>query len=279
MSSMQSTINHQLLSHAKKEIEFLSSCAKNTIYFNDDETLRRLTLSVTDMGTVKSWWLAGGLFNGDTQKGHYFLFWAIKSALNYNESTATTTKAAEEWKKELISTLKKAEQLINKTPEQYRHYFDTYRQETQADIFNDMTIFENDIQKEFMLSGVYETDTQKEKVISEQLMYLSCDPAGDIRRQRESLAVTAHQRGLTPLRTKGEAAKRTYFIRSLATSLNTITDNTTEIIYHFTRVLFVDDIQRNQIELLAKGIDTSSGEAIDPDYFENELYPALIENV
>lgn len=262
MSSIQATINHQLLSHAKKEIEFLSSCTKNTIYFNDDETLRRLTLSVTDIGTVKSWWLASGLFNGDTQKGHYFLFWAIKSALNYNESTATTTKAAEEWKKELVATLKKAEKLLNKTPEQYQHFYDNYRQENQASIYNNITAFDD--------------NPEKEKILFEQMQFVISDPASDIRRQREALAATAHQRGLTPLRTKGEAAKRTYFIRSLATSLNTISDNTTEIIYHLTRVLFVDDIQRNQIELLSKGIDTSSNEAINPSYFESNLYPALI---
>lgn len=262
MSCIQSSINHQLLNHAKKEIEFLSSCAKDSIYFNDDETLRRLTLSISDSSALDSWALAGGLFNGDTQKGHYFLFWAIKSALNYNESTATTTKAAEEWKKELVATLEKAERLLNKTPEQYQHFYDSYRQANQANIYNDITAFDD--------------NPEKEKVVFEQVQFLTCDPASDIRRQRKALAATAHKRGLTPLRTKGEAAKRTYFIRSLATSLNTISDNTTEIIYHLTRTLFVDDIQRNQIELLAKDIDISSHEAIDPSYFESNLYPALI---
>lgn len=262
MTSINAVINLHLLAHAKKEIDYLSSCVKDSIYFNDDETLRRLTLSISDNSVLDSWSLAGGLFNGDTQKGHYFLFWAIKSALNYNESKAVKTKEAEEWKKELISTLKKAEQLINKTPAQYQHYFEAYRQETQADIFNDIAVFEN--------------DDQKEKVLFYQLQFLVCDPASDIRRQRKALAATAHKRGLTPLRTKGEAAKRTYFIRSLATSLNTITDNPTEIIYHLTRTLFIDDIQRNQIELLAKGIDTASREAMNPSYFESNLYPALI---
>lgn len=265
MTSINAVINQHLLAHAKKEIDYLSSCVKDSIYFNDDETLRRLTLSISDNSVLDSWSLAGGLFNGDTQKGHYFLFLAIKSALNYNESKAVKTKEAEDWKKELISTLKKAEQLINKTPEQYQHFYDSYRQANQANIYNDITAFDD--------------NPEKEKVLFEQVQFLTCDPASDIRRQRKALAATAHKRGLTPLRTKGEAAKRTYFIRSLATSLNTITDNTTEIIYHLTRTLFIDDIQRNQIELLAKDIDTASHEAIDPSYFENELYQALIEKL
>jgi hypothetical protein len=256
MSCIQSTINHQLLNHAKKEIEFLSS-DKHGYFFSDDEAVARLTLAITDQGASRSWELASGLFNGDTQKGHYFLFWAIKNALDYDEGSTLTPKAVKEWKSETIAALKKVERLLLRTPDEYLHYSTDYSKAREVEItkHTDGMTIDSDILFKLEVMSMYGEDAKL---------------------QREALEKATYKRTSSPLKTKGVLAKRTYFIRSMSRKLNIMTDDCVEIIYPLTKTIFGKDIKRKQIVELMQDIGTNPHNRINEKVFEQLIYPRLL---
>lgn len=250
MSNAERVINKNLLKHARKEIEFLtSSTGYNSVFLNDSETIRKLSLSISHDTALESWWLAGDMFEGDIQKAHFYLFLAIQQSLEYTPNNSFTSTQAEEWKNELIATLKKTEALLRQTPAQYEHGLDYYRQETDGEILN---VINN------------------RNLSSSEL---------DISIHRQIFEKIKPKWVATPIKTTGEKGRRAFFIRSMATSLNGMSNNEIDIIYWLVKALFEDDIQRKQIKSLIKDIEVRPAHENSPDYFSRSLYPYFLKNL